>query len=388
MKTFTYSPRGLARIERNGENLRIVFPRSLFNGKVKTFALGLKADSPTDRKKAEEICNAINADIRFDQLDVTLERYKPRHKSHSYKNKVSELYPDIALVELYQKFIEYKKPTWKIATLHHRTRCILPLIKKSGVTSPYQALELRQWLVNNTSEGYTKKVLQQINAAFKWALSAKLLRGDNPFDGMAKEFKDNYERNEPEPNAFTQEEKEKILEAFRNHVIPGNSYRHYYPLVQFLFLTGCRPSEAIGLKWGNVNNNHVAFKESITTVGGKVIKNQGSKNNKVRKFPMNQALREFMNSIKPDDVNVNDLVFPSPEGSPINYNNFSQRAWDKIVDPIVQRNTTPYSCRDTFITEQVNSSVPTLSVAKWCDTSVSIIEKHYFDSTVNLILPV
>ncbi|WP_186440368.1 MULTISPECIES: tyrosine-type recombinase/integrase [Planktothrix] len=328
----------------------------MFNGKVKTFALGLKADSPTDVKKAEEICDAINADIRFDQLDVTLERYKPRHKSHSYKNKVSELYPDIDLVELYEKFIDYKKPTWKLATLHHRTRCILPLIKKSGVTSPYQSLELREWLLKNTSEGYTKKVLQQVNAAFKWALSVKILRGDNPFDGMAKEFKDNYEKNEPEPNAFSQQEKQAILEAFKNHSIPGNSYKRYYPFVNFLFMTGCRPSEAIGLNWGNINANYIVFKESITTVGGRVVKNKGSKNNKVRKFPMNEKLRDFIESIKPEDINPNDLVFPSPDHLPINYSNFSQRAWKTIVDPIVKRNTTPYSCRDTFITEQVNNS--------------------------------
>ena len=102
---------------------------------------------------------------------------------------------------------------------------------------------------------------------------------------------------------------------------------------------------------------------------------------------MNQELRGFLDSIKPEQYNPTDLVFPSPDGKPINYGNFSQRAWDSVVDPISKRNTTPYSCRDTFITEQVNKGVPPALVAKWCDTSVGMIERHYYDNSVAHILP-
>ncbi|MFM6189292.1 tyrosine-type recombinase/integrase [Planktothrix sp.] len=383
----TYHPRGLARVEKDRNRLRIRLPKTVLNGKDKTFSLGLSANSPRDWNKAQEICDLINTDIRLDLFDPTLERYLPQYKTSKYLEKVKNLFPDISLMELWQKYMEYKTPTWKPSTLHHRQRCITPLIKKSGVSSPYDALELRQKLINITSEGYVKKTLQQVNAAFKWGIKHKLVRGTNPYDGMASEFKENYEKEEPKPNAFSNEEKLAILEAFQNHKIRGNSYKRYYPLVKFWFLTGCRPSEGIGLKWENIKASSIEFTESITTVGGKPTYSDKSKNNKTRLFPMNQELRGFLDSIKPEQYNPTDLVFPSPDGKPINYGNFSQRAWDSVVDPISKRNTTPYSCRDTFITEQVNKGVPPALVAKWCDTSVGMIERHYYDNSVAHILP-
>jgi len=72
------------------------------------------------------------------------------------------------------------------------------------------------------------------------------------------------------------------------------------------------------------------------------------------------------------------LVFPAPRGSPLNYRNFSRRAWSKLVDPI-KPDTTPYSCRDTFITRQLLQGVPSTVIAKWCDTSTQMIDKDYAD---------
>jgi integrase len=45
----------------------------------------------------------------------------------------------------------------------------------------------------------------------------------------------------------------------------------------------------------------------------------------------------------------------------------------------VGRNTTPYSCRDTFITEQIAKGTPVAIVARWVDNSPEIIDKRYFD---------
>jgi inosine/xanthosine triphosphate pyrophosphatase family protein len=72
------------------------------------------------------------------------------------------------------------------------------------------------------------------------------------------------------------------------------------------------------------------------------------------------------------------LVFPSAKGKPINYNNFCNNAWNKLVDPI-KPDTTPYSCRDTFITTQILKGVPESVIARWCDTSVEMIQQHYAD---------
>src|SRR6476646_3403979 len=161
-------------------------------------------------------------------------------------------------------------------------------------------------------------------------------------------------------------------------------YGRYFNFVKFLFYTGCRPSEAIGLMWIDISfrDNTICFAGSITRPQGKVVVNKGSKTNKSRIFPMNSVLVEFLKKhhLANYDLKSGDaqLVFPAPKGVdvPINYNNFYRRAWDEIVDPM-KAGTTPYCCRDTFISLQVAKGVPPAIVAQWCDTSVKMIEKHY-----------
>jgi integrase len=123
----------------------------------------------------------------------------------------------------------------------------------------------------------------------------------------------------------------------------------------------------------------IRFQGSITTSGtGRPTRVKGSKNNKPRTFPCSAKLRELLQSLRPEESKPNDLVFPSPKGKPINYDNFCKRAWNKVVDPI-KPDTTPYSCRDTFITTQILKGVQETVIADWCDTSVEMIQKNYVD---------
>ncbi|NEQ37051.1 MAG: hypothetical protein F6K40_12505 [Okeania sp. SIO3I5] len=56
-----------------------------------------------------------------------------------------------------------------------------------------------------------------------------------------------------------------------------------------------------------------------------------------------------------------------------------------VSEPV--KESTPYSCRDTFITEQLSNGISPTIIAKWCDTSVKMIETHYFDLSVINVLP-
>jgi integrase len=150
--------------------------------------------------------------------------------------------------------------------------------------------------------------------------------------------------------------------------------------VEFWFLTGCRPSEAIGLRWGQVTEDcgFVHFVRAVSYCYGKKVEVEGSKNNKTRRFPCSDRLKMLLRSIKPENCNPDTLVFPSPKGETINYNNFCNKAWNQVVDQI-KPGTTPYSCRDTFITTQILKRIPESVIADWCDTSIEMIQKHYAD---------
>lgn len=168
------------------------------------------------------------------------------------------------------------------------------------------ALRIKEGLEKVTTVHQTKKTLMQLNAACKWAVKHGLVEV-NPYEGMANEMPQYRYQVEPEPNAFTEEEREQVIEAFAQHQgnwngrgYTGIRYSHYAPFVEFLFLTGCRPSEAVGLRWKNVadNCNSVRFVGSITTSGqGKQIEVEGSKNNKKRTFPCSNRRRKLLNQL-------------------------------------------------------------------------------------------
>jgi integrase len=212
---------------------------------------------------------------------------------------------------------------------------------------------------------------------------------------MAQELPKHKWEQDPEPNAFMKEEKEAIIQAFKTHQGNWNNkgktgfkYSHYAPLVQFWFLTGCRPSEGIGLTWGQINDDctQIVFNQALVQLaGGKIVKSEGSKNHrykKSRKFLCTETLQFLLFSIKPNNPSPDSLVFPSPKGKAINYANFCKRGWNKLVDPIVKRNTTPYSCRDTFMSEQIGKGIAPEIIARWCDSSADTIRKHYLDDKI------
>ena len=51
----------------------------------------------------------------------------------------------------------------------------------------------------------------------------------------------------------------------------------------------------------------------------------------------------------------------------------------KFLSKCLGKKITAYNLRDTFITNQILNKIPLAVIAKWCDTSVSEIEKKYFD---------
>ena len=246
-----------------------------------------------------------------------------------------------------------------------------------------ESIKIKLALLQQTTNSQAKDVLMYLAAACKWCMKYGLVNF-NPFEGMYNSLPKHNWQDNSKPNAFSEAEKQRIIQAFKNHKpLKGMGYSYYASFVEFLFLTGCRPSEAIGLQWKHITSDcsRITFDIALVQVGnGERVRVNGSKNNKMRGFNCNQKLQALLLSIKPENSEPESLVFPSPEGLSIHYRNFSRRAWDKIVDPLVARQTTPYSCRDTFISEQIAKGVPTAVVAKWCDNSVDVIEQKYLDA--------
>lgn len=354
--------RGRVTIERFRDSIRLRWTL-----RSKTHSLTIGKDSKDTLRAARAKAQIIDGDIALDRFDSTLIKYgKPLAALPAEA--------EISLRHLWNEFLKDKLPHLKAKTQDEYHK-FTALLNKLGDRLSYSALDTKNALLAVTTTDQTKRMLLYLSACCKWGVSHNLIE-NNPFSRMSAQMPKRNSFQNPSANAFTTEEMLYVIDAFQN----SEYYHCYASIVQFWFYTGCRPSEAIGLTWDKVSENcsTVTFDGSIQTLAnGSQVWSQGSKNNKSRTVSLSLAAEALLQSYGVS-ASSRTLVFPSPNGNPINYNNFCKRIWKKIVDPI-KPNTTPYNCRDTFITYQLMQGIPSAVIAKWCDTSIIMIDKNYAD---------
>jgi integrase len=378
MNMFSKTPTGKASkgnvsVSSDKGRLRLSFPREMFGGKQKFLYLSL-TDNPENRPIAEAKATQVNLDIFSGEFDITLNKYKPQ--THLALIETLKAKPEITLLELWDKYTAYKQTSLKPKTLE-KYENIRKLLEKIKVPLG-NSIEVKSHLEDITTTSRTKDVLMYLSAICKWGVKHGLCK-ENPYEGMSAEMPHHNYQDNPSPSSFTQEEMETVINSFKNDKRPGMNYKRYAAFVEFLFLTGCRPSEAVGLQWKHIKQNGsvVEFAGSIVQVKNQRVRVAKSKNNKVRTLAVSSRCQNLLQTIKPIECSPEDLIF-SVNNQPVNYRNFSRRAWSAIVDPI-KPNTTPYNARDTFITLQLIKGIPSAVVANWCDTSVGMIDKNYAD---------
>jgi integrase len=157
--------------------------------------------------------------------------------------------------------------------------------------------------------------------------------------------------------AWTDEMKERLLKtATEKDVL-------ILRLAMFLMLTGCRPIEALRLRWAHVQD----VPTPLVDICGKGLKR--------RKLPLTGNLGEFFSSLPRDG----DYVFGcdkgrKKKGKGLRY--FPQSRWEAVCKA-AEVPTGPYDLRHTFITEMVADGVEFSKVAKWCGNSQRVIEERY-----------
>lgn len=353
--------RGRVTVERFRDSIRLRWTL-----KSKTYSLTIGKDSKDTLRAARAKAQIIDGDIALDRFDSSLVKYGKPLAALPAESEIS-------LRHLWEEFLKDKLPHLKAKTqdeYHNFTA----LLNKLGDRLSFNALDTKNALLDITTTDQTKRILLYLSACCKWGVSHCLIES-NPFAEMSAQMPKRNSFQNPSANAFTAEETLAIIDAFQN-----SKYSHYTALVQFWFYTGCRPSEAIGLTWDKVSGDcsSVTFDGSIQTLAdGSQVWSEGSKNNKSRVVSLSITVESLLKSLS---MSAKDkmLIFPSPDGDPINYGNFYKNIWKKVVDPI-KPETTPYNCRDTFITDQLIKGIPSAVIAKWCDTSISMIDKNYAD---------
>ena len=218
---------------------------------------------------------------------------------------------------------------------------------------------IRDWLVANKTANSAKRIITQLAACCQWAQKSQMI-SHNPFFGMASEIKIPKSQSEASDiNPFSLEERDKIIQSFKNN----NSYNYYAPLIEFLFISGCRPSQAVALQWKHISDDFrtVRFEQAVVEAENGLVCKKGLKTQKKRSFPANKKLAALLESIKPEDATVETKVFPSPKGKWIDVHNLTNRVWRSVLqelDGTIEYRKL-YQTRHTFITAALETPIPT-----------------------------
>ncbi|NJK64393.1 MAG: tyrosine-type recombinase/integrase [Synechococcaceae cyanobacterium SM2_3_1] len=139
-----------------------------------------------------------------------------------------------------------------------------------------------------------------------------------------------------------------IIQAFRS----DRHFGHYADFVEFLFGTGCRMSEAIGLLW-----KHISDDCSSVWIGETLTRGQrkATKTNQARTITLTSQLQTLLKERKNKGGEPNDLVFTAARGGPIDDHNFRNRAWVKILMQLEIDYRKPYTTRHTLISHVLRS---------------------------------
>jgi integrase len=348
--------RQLARIQSTDNNgsLRIRFK---FQGDIYNISgLGSSGDRIA-RARAELAAALIDRDIHIGAFDATLARYQPQ--------KPATIAKPMKLLELWDLWVETLGLSQQTKSDHYAT--VRNMIFRS---KPLPKSDSTDWFIqdgaNLSAFSYNMRK-RMIGNCLDWAIEQKLIE-TNPFRTIKS--KKAAKRNKTRPLSL--EQVRQILEGFKvNHP-------EYHKFSTFLFLTGCRISEAIGLQW-----KRVAFEAGTVTIADtlasvnyqKATVRQQTKTGSITVLAMSEGLRKLLESLpqgKPDD-----LVFHYEDGEPISLRKYYYR-WVRLLKRLEIPHVKSYVSRHTFTSHALATGLDSSKVAQFLGhTDSSMVDRNY-----------
>ncbi|WP_017654270.1 tyrosine-type recombinase/integrase [Fortiea contorta] len=347
-------------LETKANKIRLRLPRAVAGESNRYISTGLDS-TPDNLKKAQIVAWTIEEDLQRGTLDPTLERYK-----ESFRPKQTiQKQPD--LLEIWLAYAEYKRPQVEETTwLKLYKRTLTNHIQSLPSHKPTDSSLICSYLLSNFSVAVTKRVLRYLSACCKWA------KVQNNFSELRQDIREP-KRRLRNIQPFSEHERDCILEYFRQHST------HYLPFVSFLFATGCRTGEAIGLRWANVAEDcsYVVFSESFDS-DTKIRKS--TKTGVSRRFPCNGQLKQLLQQLTRGELD--SLVFTNKKGRPIHNSVFVSKVWKPSLSALVKEGKLTsyrrlYTTRHTFISHCLEAGVPVTTIASWVGNSPEILMRHY-----------
>jgi len=327
-------------------------------------------DTPKNRERAQARAVLISEEMKNGSFEY-LKWFPEGNKADQFKPKVENTLKTVG--EYFTGWIERKKPPFVRPGLHHDynrqfKRYILPKFESTPITEvTLELLEAFRIYLNREMALSIKSCRNIIDGTFRAMMRDARKHGIGEKDHFAAlEWP---RLSTPKPDPFFAVERDKVLGQFKA------KHRHYHPFVFTLFWTGMRPSEAIALRWGDIDlkTGTLSITKSRYFGADNPTKTAASE----REIAILPAVIDVLRAMKPLHVTEDDFAFKNLEGQPINEDKWRAKYWYRALRACGVRPRKFYATRHTFISDGLSNGVNPQWLAEYCGTSVAMIEKHY-----------
>ncbi len=359
----------------------------LGSDRIQALNLALMVDEEIDR------CIAKERPVELDTLKELVRQKQAQIKAR--KNDSIRLVEKDDLQILWDKYVRFHTSiqSWTETYILTTIKTVTSLIQQCPSQKLEHKNELVQWLFSdlNRSIQTSKDRFKLIVAAIDWnSKQGNIPRhwGIEYRDLLStintNSHKESFTNEDEGIDIFTVSEIYRILEALKNDTFARfkSTHAQYYKYVYFCWLTGCRPSEAIALKWDNVDlaRNRLRFAEAQVNASGKIVKKKGTKTEAFRLVPINSELKELLTSIP----HRKGYVFLNKSEKAI-----SQQAlngiWKTLLQNMGIRYRVPYQLRHTMISYHANNDYPIHKLAELVGNSEEVIKEYYLKIDIERI---
>lgn len=343
------SPKGAVSVSNYKGRIRL---RWRYQGK--RYSLSLSAYTKVNLNAVKKVVLQIELDMANGHFDDSFVKYGSKVVKAVDEHKKPQ-----TIVACFEKWVkDYKQLDCDKNSDYYHLRGTL---KKWGEINP------SEMLARLNTEKYSPKTynerLSMLNGFSNWMVKHEGW-SFNPFDGVSRRKVKKTVKQDRIP--FNEEEIRLILDAIKNDrfCLPSSRYKHsfYYPFIYFIFKTGVRNAEAVGLRVGSLDfkNKTIVIKESLartvkgTHAAARVRKE--TKNGKVRIMPMTEDLEELL---LPQTIEKgpDDLVFQSFSGEAIDDRMFLRRVFSVVLKKLNISHRVLYACRHTFGSRCIESGI-------------------------------
>jgi len=338
---------------------------------AKRYSISLSAYSKQNLFQAKILALEIEQDILTNMFDFTLIKYGGKDANPNKNSK--------SIVANFEDWVSfYKQMDCEKHTNYNSTRNMLRKwnqVSQNNIVKKFNAEIF-------CSSTYNRR-LTILKSFVNWLIEQRVWTF-NPL--LSVDNKKNKSIKNPNRTPFTEDEIRRILDAFKQNTACSShsNFKHsdYYPFIYFIFKTGCRPSEAVGLRVSSVNleNQIITIKEVLA----RTIKHTSAlqrirketKNGKIRTLPLTEDLSAVLTPVL-INKHPDDLVFLSPKSKAIDDKNFQARIFRQVLNKLAIPPRVLYACRHTFGSRCIDSGLSPVMTAFLMGNSPEVALKNY-----------